>query len=519
MAEGQQTLPPKTQPMWERVTLIHPSLFLLASVFFLYSQAGVVAAPGQIFRPMLVLSLLLLLLAILIYRLSRHRERTAILLTIIVFGLLFPAQLFKAAGAVLVIMLVSLSAIARLRKRRLTFYHVNVTFALTSFILAVSSLFAIARPLVSVPYYPNPADLPSDDLRASTPLPDIYYILLDGYGRADVLQELYQFDNTDFILALEERGFVVPAEARTNYPRTSLAIAATLNMDYIQNLVPGSEKQPFWWLIAPLLDHSRVRRDLSALGYRSVAIATNWSITDNPTADIYFSPRPVELNDYESFYLAKTPLSVLTPFLSNFALVPSFDSHRELIQYNLDTLAELPSIPGPKFVFAHIISNHPPFVFDADGKPIQPSYPFTLADANDLPLDKATYQQGYIEQTKFMNRRVLEMVDAILQQSLTPPIVILQADHGPGMLSDFLSLESTCLKERFAIFAAYHLPGQLSHPVPDDITPVNLFRFVFNEYFQTNLPYLENAFYFPQDAVHIYDLKDVSLWINTCNAR
>jgi hypothetical protein len=39
--------------------------------------------------------------------------------------------------------------------------------------------------------------------------PDVYYIILDGYGRQDVLQREYGFDNSEFINALQSRAFYV----------------------------------------------------------------------------------------------------------------------------------------------------------------------------------------------------------------------------------------------------------------------------------------------------------------------
>ena len=44
-------------------------------------------------------------------------------------------------------------------------------------------------------------------------LPDMYFILLDGYPRADKLQSVFGIDNTGFIYALEERGFFVASTA------------------------------------------------------------------------------------------------------------------------------------------------------------------------------------------------------------------------------------------------------------------------------------------------------------------
>ena len=50
--------------------------------------------------------------------------------------------------------------------------------------------------------------------------------------------------------------------------------------------------------------------------------------------------------------------------------------------------------------------------------------------------------------------------------------------------------------------------------IPDDITPVNLFRIVFNEYFDARLPMLENAYYSPSYGLAIYDLEDVAANVN-----
>ena len=87
-------------------------------------------------------------------------------------------------------------------------------------------------------------------------------------------------------------------------------------------------------------------------------------------------------------------------------------------------------------------------------------------------------------------------VESILEQSATPPIIILQADHGSGFYYSFDSLESACLEERFSPFGAYYLPGVKPNAIPQDLTTVNLFRIIFNEYFDAQLPILENRQYY-----------------------
>lgn len=59
-------------------------------------------------------------------------------------------------------------------------------------------------------------------------LPDIYYIIVDGYGRSDLLKELFEYDNSTFLQFLSDRGFYVAEAAHSNYVQTSLSIASSL---------------------------------------------------------------------------------------------------------------------------------------------------------------------------------------------------------------------------------------------------------------------------------------------------
>jgi hypothetical protein len=344
--------------------------------------------------------------------------------------------------------------------------------------------------------------------------PDIYYIVLDGYARADILHELFHFDNSKFIAYLQEKGFVIPSSSRSNYPATPLSIASTLNMDYVQTLVPALHNSPHRWLMAPFIDYSRARGWLEAQGYETISMSTNWTITDNITTDVYLHPFPVMLTDFEGFVMDRTPLELLEPILRNFASLPTAESHRTIIQYNFAALTDLSEFPGPKFVFAHIISPHPPFVFDRLGQPTDSSSSFTFQDANEFPGSSREYQQKYIEQVLFINYQLQETIDVILAQSDTPPIIILQADHGSGMLTDLTSSAKTCIRERFSPFAAYYLPDVEPDVLPPDISTVNLFRIILNEYFDAQLPLLENRQYFYKDTQTYYDFEDVTGRLN-----
>ena len=182
-------------------------------------------------------------------------------------------------------------------------------------------------------------------------------------------------------------------------------------------------------------------------------------------------------------------------------------------------LPEVAAIPGPKFVFDHIVAPHPPFVFDRTGNPVDPDYPYSFIDPYKQRGDISESRNGYLDQLMFINQEILTTVDGILANSNIPPIIILQADHGPGFFLDNNSIENSCLYERFSILNAYYLPGVERNSVPMDLSPVNSFRFIFNQYFQTKLEILPNRQYFSTN-VNFYQFTDVTGQTqSTCKAN
>jgi len=500
--------------------LFIPFVFIFASLLQLSYISSNVVSPDQVFRPLIVLWLLVLLLTWPAYWLTRDWGWAALLLTIFAVGFSFSSSSFSTVLAFIIVIVVGWLAWFRLGRRKISLTHFMYILAGVSVAFAGYALFLEGSMLTRIPwtgYQQAVSETRTYSLATlSNPSikPDIYYIVLDGYARADVLQELFKFDNSEFINYLEQKGFVVPDANHSNYPATPLSIASTLNMDYIQALVPALNNSPQRWLMAPFIDHSRVRAFLEAEGYKTVSLSTNWTITDNVTTDTYLHPFPVMLTDFEGFVLDLTPLQLFEPILRGFASLPDANAHREVIRFDFETLGNISNIPGPKFVFAHIISPHPPFVFDRDGNPVDSQYSFTFQDANEFPGSSEEYPQRYVGQVQFVNRRLQKMIDTILAQSGTPPIIVLQADHGSGMLTDLTSPERTCIWERFSPFAAYYLPSLAGDPIPNDISNVNIFRTIFDQYFESELPLLENRQYFYRGTQTYYDFEDVTSRIN-----
>jgi hypothetical protein len=329
-------------------------------------------------------------------------------------------------------------------------------------------------------------------------LPDIYYIILDSYTRADLLQEAYGFDNTPFISKLEEMGFYVAECSQSNYMRTDISLTSTLNMDYVQNLSDKFKPDTYnRGQLFEMLKHNKVRKTLEAAGYETYAFETGFYWSEWDDAEVFMGPSPLssDLTEFEELLLNTTLLRLLEEAGKINAYQISSNHYRERTGYVLDTLPELVKYPGPKFAFVHIISPHPPFVFGPDGEPTD-SESFLNAEKK-LPFKK--YAIGYINQVTFLNSRMETILETLINDSDTPPVIILQGDHGPWMQPE---------NKRLWILNAYYLPGQ-NAGLYSRISPVNSFRMVLNKYLDTSYGLLEDKSYF-SPVPYIYDFKAYS---------
>ncbi len=352
-------------------------------------------------------------------------------------------------------------------------------------------------------------------------LPDVYYIILDAYGRADILARIFEHDNTSFLDYLRSKGFYVVDYARSNYAQTSLSITSSTNMDYIQTLVPNldpdnTNRDVLWSLI----ENNRVMQLMKSLGYKTVAFSTGLDGTDLQGVDIYYSAGTMDeivtlsaVSPFESMLIYTSGGLILSDSL---IVLPSylpilkypFEVRRARTLTAFEKLSEIPELEEPTFTFAHIIAPHPPFVFDRDGNPIDPNEPFSLGFAygKETEAELKDFVRGYREQLIFVNRRITQVIEDILAKSETPPIIILQADHGPKANSPKIPYTH----ERMTILNAYYIQGKTSELLYDNITPVNSFRVVFNEVFGGEFELLPDKVYYSEyrKPYKFYDLTD-----------
>jgi hypothetical protein len=74
--------------------------------------------------------------------------------------------------------------------------------------------------------------------------PNVYWIVLDGYPRRDILQEFLNFDNAPFVDHLKGRNFTVYDRAVASFPETAFSISSTLSMGFPVDGVPPKLPSP-----------------------------------------------------------------------------------------------------------------------------------------------------------------------------------------------------------------------------------------------------------------------------------
>jgi hypothetical protein len=494
----------------------HSLLLSLTAPIIIYVisfQAKVFSHFQDIWRMVFICIVITSVLAVLCFFLAKDHSKSAFVTSILILAILYPPHLFWVLfGSIgLAWGLLAFSG------KKFDIIHGNISLLFISLCVAVYTLIQFTNIQKNMPWAVDQNMLPpiSISLQTNHPnKPDIYYIIPDGYGSQSMLQKIHGYDNSEFIQELESRGFVVAPESKSNYHRSILSISSTLNMQYLDSLYDTFGDSNLWWPMMGAFSQNHAQEILKTQGYKTVSVASGGDFTTLTNSDYYRQTHLITLNKFEHLYIYHSALSYLGVFDWGSSIsFPNHSMHRKVVLYAFEQLHEIPDIPGPKFVFVHIISPHAPFIFDAQGNYVTPEYPFTFADDREFLGTPSEHREGYLGQLQFVNTQILAAVDAIREKSPHPPIIIIQGDHGPSVFVDYHSAERACLQERYSILNAYHFPGVSPEEIPEDISPVNTFRFIFNHYFDAELEILPNRHYF-SPASSMYEFIDISRQID-----
>jgi hypothetical protein len=98
-----------------------------------------------------------------------------------------------------------------------------------------------------------------------------------------------------------------------------------------------------------------------------------------------------------------------------------------------------------------------------------------------------------------LNKRLLQIVDKIKEDSEGNAVILLHSDHGESVLE--FSDDPGFLVQRHGVLAAIHLPGGVKDErFYPGMSNVNFFRFIFNHLFEAGFPMLPDRTWYSSPA-------------------
>lgn len=335
--------------------------------------------------------------------------------------------------------------------------------------------------------WPSAAPPGDASVSAAAGQPDIYVILLDGYGRSDTLAS-FGFDNAPFENALEARGFDVARRSHSNYNKTWLTIATMLDMRHLADIdvMPPASAPDYIQqrALTRVINNARSFDLLRSRGYEIIATETAF-----PELAIRSADR-IEAEGHLSAFEIGLLRTEADGILGRLAYGALLDDHRQRAKDQLTALPAIAAIQSarPRFVWAHIVAPHPPLAFAADSpEHCYPKCSFYTPTAKSMNLTPEQFEDGFVSQTQAINDLVIEAADGILKSS-PHAVIVVMSDHGVRHVPD--------THEQLANFFAARTPG---HPelFPNNAAAVTVMASLLDAYLDAGvaLPDPSQVFY------------------------
>ena len=325
--------------------------------------------------------------------------------------------------------------------------------------------------------------------------PDVYYIILDEYGGPETMKYL-NYDNSQFYEFLKEKKFIIPEKSTGNYPISQFSIASSLNMEYLNDLSNSVGKNSKSYLpIIEMVYNSQVIKNFKSLGYEIVIFDSEFVPAEN---FVLVDDIKCHKNVMDSILLDSiTRISMIGYFVER----NDEEKRRDQIKCAFSESKTIGNNKDkPIFAFIHILLPHPPNIFGPNGESVIPG--------SSISSEIWDEKIAYIDQLKFANKEITKVIEKILDKN-EKSIIILQGDHGSGLDVDWKNPDESMMLQRLSILNAYYAPEISENQFYENITPVNSFRIIFNDYFNGNYKILEDRNYWSSGDTP-FDFDDVT---------
>ena len=305
---------------------------------------------------------------------------------------------------------------------------------------------------------------------------NVYWIVLDGYPRADVLQEFFAFDDEAFLKGLRDLDFVVYDHALASFPETIFSISSTLSLGFLQvgvgspaTILPTAELYPM------VRGQNVVVNTLRSMGYRYVHFQNGYdNLTQCPLQGAVCISgnvsHEVQFDEFDLALFSKTPLIDVIALGSARLESDQTPFMRGAVRDLTDKLPAVQALAGPFFLYGHILAPHPPMRFRQDCS-IRMAMPDLLDwDAADKP--------AFLDQLVCVNGEAIDLVSRIVRSD-PQAIIVMQSDHGTAFRGQFSkpfdAWDELDVKERFGALNAMRMPASCAREAGGSVDLVNTF--------------------------------------------
>ena len=367
-------------------------------------------------------------------------------------------------------------------------------FAFTFLLLTAIPLVQLGVHQVTVSGHPSRAEVPlqGEAIRR----PNVYFILLDAYARADQLKSVMGFDNGPFLKALENQDFFIASESYASYPRTVYSATTTFRMAYASGFEPS---------IWQTLFNSATFRNFRQLGYRLVHIpALPDQIRCAEGVECFFHESTGETKSIDVLGINLLGMLPALPTLVG-RYFPALHSYTTNELDNLLAFLKEGPPKTPTFIYAHFDMPHPPYLRDADCNPTPPSVRKSVAH---IGWGTTAAYAGFL---RCGNEKVLKVVRQLVEND-PEAIIILQSDHGsyfrrrpvPGERRLTARKKERwyidALEESLGTLNVWRLPAPCRKWLTPDFSNINTFRLVFGCLTGNPPQFLPNRSYWIDDG-------------------
>jgi hypothetical protein len=349
------------------------------------------------------------------------------------------------------------------------------------------------EPITLFVYKPNKKTTKSDLSLITIPKenkgPDIYFIILDGYAGAEQTKSLLSFDNSGFYDSLTGIGFKNILGSSSNYNYTPYSTASILNMQYLHPPDPGNRKSGDTYSLKKINENEFVKFfiDNNYVFYNYSLFKTSGQ---EPKKRGSFLPTSLEILTSNTL-ISRLEKEALLPFANKYNikwyLKKKYFADKLYNEHVYDLTIKRASLKEDKskIVYTHLMMPHHPYYYDENEK---------LRSVEDVATIAYGDKKPYVSYMKYTNKKIIGLVNSIINNSKKPPLIVLISDHG------FRSFTSQSVDDNkrlpFCNLMSVYSPDKDYSAFTDSLSNVNLLRIILNSKFGQRLPMLKDSTFF-----------------------